>query len=369
MKHMLQFLLNLFTFVFAPHLYALKKQRECLKKDIQIAQLGSQLALYHYNIVSKKTPKPRPTTKFRLLWIFFSRFSDSWRDNLILFKPQTVMSWHKKGFRLYWDMISRRGRKKLGHPGISRKIIKLIKQIHKENPLLSPEKIHELLVNLNVENAPAPNTIAKYLPKLRVPPTERQLQSWKTFLHNNNLWSMDFLVVPTRFFKRLYILVIMSHSRREIKHFAVTNHPTSAWVKQQVREATPFGEQPKYLLHDNDSIFTAKDFQEFIEHLEIESVRTSYRSPWQNGLTERLIGTIRREFLDHVIPANQAHLQRLLRKYVYYYNYHRTHQGIDGQTPIKTPSLPPTRAEQTRLEPKPILGGLYNSYKKEEIAA
>jgi transposase InsO family protein len=124
---------------------------------------------------------------------------------------------------------------------------------------------------------------------------------------------MDFFTVPTVFFKVLYVLVIISHERREIKHFAITNHPTSAWVAGQLREATPFGVQPEYLIHDNDSIFTSKDLQEFLEKTKIISVRTGYRAPWQNGICERAIGILRRELLDHMIPFSEKHLDCLLR--------------------------------------------------------
>ena len=147
-------------------------------------------------------------------------------------------------------------------------------------------------------------------PSIRKPPNEKSLQSWKTFLanHRKGIWAMDFLTVPTLFFKVLYVFVIISHDRRAIKHFAITSHPTSAWVAQQLREATPFGIQPKYLIHDNDKSFVSKDLQEFLVKAKIKSVRTGYRSPWQNGVCERTVGIIRRELLDHIIPLNEQHL-------------------------------------------------------------
>ncbi|HEX3046998.1 MAG TPA: transposase family protein, partial [Bacillota bacterium] len=182
----------------------------------------------------------------------------------MIVNPETVIAWHRKAFRFYWFRKS----KPRGRPRISRKTIALIKRIHRENPLWSPERIHDQLINLRISDAPAPNTIAKYLRSSEKPSNEKAGQSWKAFLenHRKDIWAMDFVTVPTVFFKVLYVLIVVSHERREIKHFAVTSHPTSAWVTHQIREATPFGIQPKYLIHDNDSIFTSKDLQEFLRN-------------------------------------------------------------------------------------------------------
>ena len=176
---------------------------------------------------------------------------------------------------------------------------------------------------------------------------------------------MDFFTVPTLFFKVLYVLIIISHDRRVIKHFAVTRHPTSAWVSQQLREATPFGLQPKYLIHDNDTIFVNKDLQEFLANSKIKSVRTGYRSPWQNGICERTVGILRQELLDHMIPFNEEHLQHLLSEYVHrYYNPARTHQGNQRQTPILSEEPPKTSIAETVLTSEPILSGLYHNFRK-----
>ena len=176
---------------------------------------------------------------------------------------------------------------------------------------------------------------------------------------------MDFFTVPTVFFKVLYVIVIISHERRVIKHFAITNHPTSAWVAQQLREATPFGLQPKYLIHDNDTIFVSKDLQEFLANSKIKSVKTGYRSPWQNGICERAVGILRRELLDHIIPFNENHLEYLLREYIFsYYNPTRTHQGIERQTPLISEKPAKTSIAETSLTSDTLLGGLYHNYRK-----
>jgi transposase InsO family protein len=263
-------------------------------------------------------------------------------------------------------------KKSRGRPKTSDEIIALIRKIHQENPLFSPEKIHEQLLLLNVIDAPAPNTIAKYLkssdfkPKNPTEPTLQQSkQTWKTFLHNHRLWSMDFFIVPTATFQLLYVLFIINHASRKIEHVNVTVHPNTKWLKQQIREAMPFDHQPVYLLHDNDSMFTSTEFQSCLSHMNVESVRTSYRSPWQNGICERAVGIFKRDLIDHIIPFNERHLRRLLRSYVdEYYNTNRTHQGIDKKTPIPKEKPIATLAKHTNLKAIPVLNGLYYTYDK-----
>ena len=156
-----------------------------------------------------------------------------------------------------------------------------IKRIFRENFNISPEKIREKLIQLGIVDAPCPNTIAKYLPTNKKPPSEKQRMSWLTFLriHAPHMWGMDFFTVPTLFFRTLYVLVIINHGSRKLEHFAVTTNPTAAWTKQQIREATPFDHQPKYLLHDQDNIFTAKEVQDFLAASGITPKITSRKSP------------------------------------------------------------------------------------------
>lgn len=333
------------------------------EKDMEIIALRSQLSLVQQKITNKKIPKPQPTNVFRLLWIFLSKFFGKWKSWLLLVKPETVVAWHRKAFKLFWAFKSR----KRGRPKISRKIIALIKKIHKENPLFSPEKIHEHLVNLSIQNVPSPTTIAKYLPETRIPPTQKQLQSWKTFLknHSKDIWAMDFLVVPTLKFQPLYVLFFISHERRKIEFINVTAAPSTQWVKQQFRNAIFESDPPKYLIHDNDPMFTSTDFKDFLTSVGIKSKKTSIKSPWQNGIAERCVGIIRRELLDHIIPLGVRHLQQLLYKYVnHFYNSNRTHQGIQCETPIRTEKMQPISLKDVVLNKTPILGGLYHTYKR-----
>jgi len=332
-----------------------------VQKDLEILALRSQLAVLKQQLINHKKPKPRINDRFRKLWIFLSKVLSNWQSALALVKPETVLRWHRRAFKAYW-----RRKSQVGRPATTVATIALVKQIHRDNPTLSPEKIHERLIALNIVDAPAPNTIAKYIRDKRKPPSEKQKQSWQTFLRNHakGIWAMDFAVVPTLTFKVLYVLLIISHDRRKIEHFAVTGHPTAKWLMQQIRNATPFGHQPKYLIHDNGPPFLDKQFQRFLTDCGIKSKSITPGSPWQNGICERLVGIVRRELFDHIIPLNQQHLERLLTEYVYYYNNVRTHQALNGETPIKTASPPRTLARDTVLKARPILGGLYHEYRK-----
>ncbi|MBI5724993.1 MAG: transposase [Planctomycetes bacterium] len=189
----------------------------------------------------------------------------------------------------------------------------------------------------------------------------RRSSTWKTFLKNHLdcSWAMDFFTVPTLTFKILYVFLIFDHDRRKVIHFASSFNPTLQWVIQQIREATPFGRQPKYLFHDNDGIF-GLGLDHFLRRCGIKPVRTAYRSPWQNPFVERFIGTLRRELLDHVIILSQRHLDRLLAEFIEdYYHIGRPHQGLGGQTPIPQPRAP---SGKTRIVSVPVLSGLHHRY-------
>jgi len=334
-----------------------------MAKNLEIIALKSQLALLTEQLENKKIKKPQSNKAFRELWVLISKFHPDWKPLQSIFKPDTVIRWHRSAFKFHWKRKSKR----VGRPPISKEIIDMIRAIHKENPLLSPEKIHEMLVSLGIINAPAPNTITKYIPSTRKPPSQKQQQSWKTFLknHSKDIWAMDYFTVPTIRFKILYVLIIINHGNRKIEHFAVTTNPNLHWVKQQLRNATPYGYKPKYLIHDNDPVFVSKDFQLFLSNMGIKSKRTSYYSPWQNGISERANGIIRQELTNHIIPLSQKHVTSLLDDYINnYYNTHRTHQGINCKTPIPLPKYKPSKLENSKLKETPILNGLYHTYDK-----
>jgi putative transposase len=188
-------------------------------------------------------------------------------------------------------------------------------------------------------------------------------QTWLTFLRNHLQvsWAMDFFTVPTLRFQILYIFVILNHSRRQVVHFAVTAHPTTAWVIQQLREAMPFGQQPTYLFRDNDRIYGV-EVDRFLAGSGIEEVKTAHRCPWQDPFVERYGGTLRRELLDHVIDLNEEHLNRLLKEFTEeYYHLARPHQGLNGDTPVPS-GMPEPAPEVTRLVSIPVVGGLHHRY-------
>jgi transposase InsO family protein len=208
-------------------------------------------------------------------------------------------------------------------------------------------------------------TVSRYLPKKR-PNLERR-QSWTTFLlnHRDVIAAMDFLVVPTVRFKLLYVWFVVKHGRRQVLHVNLTSHPTSSWTIQQLREAFPDEHPVRFLIHDNDTIFSDR-VAEAIGKLGIESKRTAYRSPWQNGIAERWVGTLLRELLDHVIVINERHLRHLLRDYVAYYNEDRVHTRLrDLPLGRATESRPSSVA---RIVGAPRVGGLHHRYLWREAA-
>ncbi len=310
--------------------------------------LRQQLVVLH-----RKTPKPKLRWGDRLFWIILFRFWSSWRDHLVLVKPETVIRWHRQGFQYYWRWKSK-GRP--GRPKIPRQVIELIHRMCKENRTWGAPRIQAELVLLGHDLAES--TVAHYMIRHR---NSLPSQTWKTFLHNhlNCTAACDFFVVPTATFKLLYGFVVLSLDRRRILHFNVTAHPTSEWTAQQLVEAFPGDEfTPNYLIRDRDSIYGAT-FPRKANILGIEEVITAYKSPWQNGYCERSIGSIRRECLDHMIILSENHLRRTLKEYMAYYNAHRTHLALDGDSPlgreVETPDL-------GRVISIPHLGGLHHRY-------
>ena len=327
----------------------------------EIVALRSQLALYQLQQEKRIMPQPRCTPSFRLTWILLKQFFSGWQDVLCVVEPETVIRWHRAGFRIFWRYKSRR---KNGRPAVSVEMRRLIKKVSAENPLWSPERIHDQLIDLGF-NPPSPNTIRKYLPK-STRDKSKSSQRWKTFIanHMDVTWAVDFFVVPTLTFRLLYVFIIVSHKRREIVHFGVTQHPNMLWTLQQLREATVFGIQPKFIIRDNDRIY-GFGVPAFLINSGIKQVRTAFHSPWQNPYAERVIGTLRRELLDHVIPLSEQHLHKLLKGYIgSYYHSVRTHSGLDHKPPLVDPlTVKPQLSPDAALESEPIIGGLYHNYR------
>ena len=262
------------------------------------------LALRHQlQVLQRARPRRlRLAQPDRCLWVMLSRFWTEWRTALQIVKPETVIAWHRRGFRLWWAWKSRR---RLGRPTVPADVRSLIRTMAQTNPRWGAPRIHGELLKLGIDVSQA--TVAKYMGRRRQPPS----QTWRTFLRNHigQVVAADFFVVPTATYRLLFVMVLLAHNRRRIRHVAVTAHPTAAWAAQQLREAFPWAEAPRYLLHDRDHAFG--HLRMTANAMGIEELLTAPRSPWQNAFVERFIGSVRRECLDHVIVFNEAGLLRL----------------------------------------------------------
>ncbi len=259
-------------------------------------------------MLRQSVKKPQPSVADKLFWIIFSRYVDGWRKILYALHPDTVVRWHRQGFRFYWRWKSRGS--KSGRPAIDADLRALIREMQAINMGWGAPRIHGELLKLGIEISQA--TVSKYIRHSNKPPS----QTWRTFLSNHAecLAAMDFFTVPTAGFRVLYVFIVLSHDRRQVEHFNVTKHPSAQWTAQQLVEAFPFDSAPRYLLRDRDVIY-GETVQRRIRSLGIEEVITAPRSPWQNPFVERIIGSIRRDCLDHIIVLNQRHLRSTLREF------------------------------------------------------
>src|SRR6266478_531638 len=293
------------------------------------ASLGLEnLALRHQIGVLHRSAGKRPklTAGDRLLWICLSRLWRDWRSALAIVKPETVLAWHRAGFRRFWTWKVRRGQP--GRPVISREIRDLIRRMCRENSGWGAPRIHGELLKLGIDIGES--SVSKYMVHGHKP----RSQNWRTFLENHakQLVSIDFFTVPTIRFQVLYVFLVLAHDRRRVLHFNVTAHPTAEWTGQQLREAFPFDQLPRYLLRDRDAIF-GNAFRRQVRDMGIQEVLCTPRSPWQRAYVERMIGSIRRECLDHVLVFHEMSLRRILRSYLDYYHRSRTHLSLGKDSP------------------------------------
>jgi putative transposase len=314
------------------------------------------LALRHQIGVLQRSVRKRPklSSGDRLFWVYLSRIWRDWRSTLVIVKPETVVAWHRQGFRWFWTWKVRHGQP--GRPVVAREVRDLTRRMCRENPTWGAPRIHGELLKLGIDIGET--SVRKYMVRGRKPPS----QAWRTFLENHvaQLVSLDFFTVPTIRFQVLYVLLVLAHDRRRILHFNVTAHPTAEWTGQQLRNAFPFDQIPRYLLRDRDAIF-GQDFREQVRNMGIEEVLSTPRSPWQRAYVERLIGSIRRECLDHVIVFDEGSLRRMLASYFDYYHGSRTHLSLGKDSPERRPVH--------RLEIGPVVairqvGGLHHRYER-----
>jgi transposase InsO family protein len=316
------------------------------------ASLRAEIVLLRHqlNVLRRKSPKRVDLNNIdRLVFAGICRLAPRALDALQIVKPETVIRWHRAGFRAYWRWKSRsRG----GRPRIPHDIRKLIRDMSIANPLWGAPRIHGELLKLGIDVGQT--TVAKYMAKYRRPPS----QGWRTFLHNHadGIASMDLFVVPTISFRLLYGLLILQHGRRQVLWLGLTAHPTAEWIARQLTEAYGWTPAPRYLIHDRDAVY-GDVFKHRLLAMGIRDRPTAVRSPWQNGYAERLIGSIRRECLDNVVVFGERHLRHLLKSYQQYYNEARTHLSLDKDAPVSR-----TVQAVGSIIAKPLLGGLHHQY-------
>ena len=321
---------------------ATRCQRELALENLALRQ---QLAVLKY-----QHPRPTLTDTDRRFWVLLSRIWSGWRASLHIVQPETVVRWHRQGFRYYWRWKSRRR----GRPKVDSEIRALIRRICRANPLWGAPRIHGELLKPGIEGAEA--TVSKYMIKHRGPPSP----TWRAFLehHSKELVSLDFFTVPTATFQILFVLVILSHDRRQILHFNATRHPSAEWTARQLLETCGTDRTPRFAVRDRDAIYGG-NFRRQLRTLGIQDVPTAPHSPWQNAYAERVIGSIRRECLNHLIVLGERHVRQILRKYVKYYNEARTHLSLNKDAPLERPVQRIDQGEIVEIRP---VGGLHHQY-------
>jgi hypothetical protein len=296
------------------------------------------IALRHQvTVLRRQRPgRPRLFSTDRLLWTLLYRIWPQVLNTMVLVKPATVIQWHRKGFRLYWRRRSRH----LGRRRVSREIRDLIRQMGRANPLWGAPRIHGELLKLGIEVAP----------------------TWRSFLHNHlhDMAAVDMFLVVTARFQLLYALVVLGHERRKVIHFDITQNPTQVWLARQITEAFPWDTAPRFLLRDRDTSY-GQIFRDRVQAMAIEEVVAASRSPWQNAYVERIIGSIRRECLDHVVVFDERHLRRVLSAYFRYHHRSRTHLSLDKDCPEPRPIQPPSAGTVVAF---PQVGGLHHRYER-----
>lgn len=315
--------------------------------ELEIVALRHQLS-----VLRRQRPgRPRLSVIDRLLWVWLYRLWPRCLEAMVLVKPATVVRWHREGFRLYWRWRSRRGR-----PSVDRETRDLIRQMNAANALWGAPRIHGELLKLGIAVSQA--TVTRYMRHRTGAPS----LSWRSFLRNQaeGIAAIDMFVVASASFRLLYVMVILGHDRRKIVRFDVTQHPTAGWLSCQLTEAFPWNTAPRYLLRDRDASYGSR-FRNRVEAMGITEVIMAPRSPWPNAHVERVIGSIRRECLDHIVIFNERHLRHVLSGYVDYYHQPRTHLSLDKDCPDPRPIQPRSSGKVIAI---PQVGGRHHRYER-----
>lgn len=309
--------------------------------------------------LKKKRPRPVLDDMDRAFWVALRAAWPGWTSRLFIVHPDTVAKWHRDRFRRYWAKISPH---KPGRPRVDAEIRRLIRTMARDG--WGAPRIHGELVKLGLVVSEI--TVSRYMPRCSAGPDK--LNRWIAFLHNHKdaIAAMDFFTVPTVSLKMLYVFFVIEHGRRRILHFNATFNPTAPWVIQQLREAFPYDTAPKYLIFDRDAIFNPA-VVETVRSMGTKPRRSAYRSPWQNGVAERWIGSCRRELLAYVVVFGRRHLLRLMRSYIDCYHEDRCHLGLDKDTPHERP-LDPRPSSTAKVVALPRVGGLHHRYEWREAA-
>ena len=320
--------------------------RSRVELELEVIALRHQPA-----VLRRQRPgRPRLYSIDRFLWVWLYRLWPRCLDLMVLVRPATVVQWHRQGFRLYWRWRSRSGR-----PSVDREVRSLIREMNRANPLWGAPRIHGELLKLGIKVSQA--TVAKYMVRRAGTPSP----TWRSFLRNqiDGIAAIDMFVTMSVSFRLLYVMIILAPDRRKIVHFDVTQQPTARWLSQQVIEAFPWDTAPDYLLRDRDASYGAI-FSKRVASMGISEVVTAPRSPWQNPYVERVIGSIRRECLDHLVIFNERHLRRVLSSYVDYYHRTRTHLALDKDCPEQRP----IQGQSGKIVALPQVGGLHHRYQR-----
>ncbi len=324
------------------------------RRDLLLGNLALRQRL---GVLKQRHPQPRFAASDRLFWVMLRRLWSQWKCSLVLVQPKTVVRWHRAGFKLYWTWLSRH-RIRVGRKCVSSELRQLIFKMVAENPTWGAPRIHGELRMLGF--GISERTVLRWMRK--APRNYEPAKQWMAFLSNHReaIATMDFFTVPTLTFGVLHCFFVIAHDRRKILHCNATQHPTSAWVAQQLREALPDDSAPDYLIFDRGANFN-EEVVNTIKSFGIQPKRTSFRSPWQNGVAERWVQNGRRDLLDHVIVLNEPHLKRLMTEYIRYYHEDRTHLALAKNTPAGREEEN-HRDASCRVVSVPRLGGLHHRY-------